>query len=169
MPRPSIAALAGALSCAFVPFAAQSQAAGLPEGAGRELVEGVCTGCHQTDQITRSSGYTQEGWKALTGTMIDLSASPEDREAITRYLAEHFPPNDKRAPTLVPGDAEIAFKEWQVPTLGQRSRDPVEAADGSIWWAGQFGQPRRADRPRDRRDEGVSAAGQCAAPHRRPR
>ena len=39
----------------------------------------------------------------------------------------------------MPGAAEIAFKEWQVPTLGQRSRDPVEAADGSIWWAGQFG------------------------------
>ena len=39
----------------------------------------------------------------------------------------------------MPGDAEIAFKEWQVPTLGQRSRDPVEAADGSIWWAGQWG------------------------------
>ena len=26
-----------------------------------------------------------------------------------------------------------------MPTLGQRSRDPVEAADGSIWWAGQWG------------------------------
>ena len=39
----------------------------------------------------------------------------------------------------MPGEAEIAFKEWQVPTLGQRSRDPVEAADGSIWWAGQWG------------------------------
>ena len=141
MPRPSIASLAGALSCVFVPFAAQAQSAasGLPEGEGKELVEGVCTGCHQTNQITRSSGYTREGWKELTGTMIDLSGSPEDQEAITRYLGEHFPPNDQRAPTLVPGEAEIAFKEWQVPTLGQRSRDPVEAADGSIWWAGQLG------------------------------
>ena len=37
------------------------------------------------------------------------------------------------------GRRRIAFKEWQVPTLGQRSRDPVEAADGSIWWAGQWG------------------------------
>jgi Streptogramin lyase len=26
-----------------------------------------------------------------------------------------------------------------MPTLGQRSRDPIQAADGSIWWAGQFG------------------------------
>jgi hypothetical protein len=39
----------------------------------------------------------------------------------------------------VPGDAEITFKEWVVSTLGQRARDPVEAADGSTWWAGQWG------------------------------
>ena len=26
-----------------------------------------------------------------------------------------------------------------MPTLGQRSRDPIQAEDGSIWYAGQFG------------------------------
>ncbi len=35
--------------------------------------------------------------------------------------------------------AKVSFREWVVPTLGQRSRDPVEAPDGSIWWAGQWG------------------------------
>ena len=60
--------------------------------------------------------------------MIDLSASPAEREQIIEYLATHFPPNTNRAPKAVPGDAQIAFKEWQVPTLGQRSRDPVEGA-----------------------------------------
>jgi virginiamycin B lyase len=94
----------------------------LPDGAGKELVEGVCTGCHQTNQITRSSGYTREGWAELTSTMIDLSGSPDEQERILDYLAQHFPPNDRRAPTLVPGNAEIAFKEWVVPTLGQRAR-----------------------------------------------
>jgi virginiamycin B lyase len=38
----------------------------------------------------------------------------------------------------MPGDAEIEFKAWQ-PTFGQRSRDPVQAEDGAIWWGGQFG------------------------------
>jgi virginiamycin B lyase len=114
-------------------------AASLPEGEGAELVEGVCTGCHQTNQITRSSGYSQEDWQELTSTMMDLSGDPETRDAITRYLATHFPPNTDRASKLIPGDFEIGFTEWQVPTLGQRSRDPVEAADGSIWWAGQWG------------------------------
>lgn len=139
MPRPSI--VAGALLFVFVQLTpqAQSRASELPGGIGKELVAGVCTGCHQTNQITGSSGYTADGWKELTGTMIDLSASPEDQEQIVQYLATHFPPNERRAPTLLPGDVEITFTEWVVPTLGQRSRDPVEAADGSIWWAGQWG------------------------------
>ena len=76
--------------------------------------------------------------QALFGTMIDLSASPAERDQIAEYLAAHFPPHTSRAPKPVAGDVQIAFKEWQVPTLGQRSRDPVEAPDGSIWWAGQW-------------------------------
>jgi virginiamycin B lyase len=117
---------------------AQGQAPSLPDAGAKETVTAVCTGCHQTSEIVRSSGYTRDGWKELTSTMIDLSASPE-RDNILDYLATHFPPNTKRAPKLIPGEAQIAFKEWFVPTLGQRSRDPVQAADGSIWWAGQFG------------------------------
>ena len=141
MLRRPIAALAGVLSCGLVPRAAQAQSAAsdLPDGAGKELVEAVCTACHQTNPITRSSGYAQDGWQELIGTMVDLSGSPEERDRITAYLAAHFPPNDRRAPKLMPGEAEIAFRQWQVPTLGQRSRDPAEAPDGSIWWAGQWG------------------------------
>ena len=141
MPRLSTASLAGVFLSVFVPLAAhaQSRISGLPEGAGKELVEGVCTACHQTNQITRSSGYTREGWKELISSMIDLTGSQEQQGEIIQYLATHFPPNTKRAPRLVAGDARIAFTEWKVPTLGQRSRDPIQAADGSIWWAGQFG------------------------------
>jgi len=141
MPGRSMSLLTAAALWILVPAAAhaQSQASELPDGAGKELVEGVCTACHQTNQITRSSGYSHEGWQELTGTMIDLSGDPKMQAEITDYLATHFPPNSERAPKLMPGDAEIAFKEWVVPTLGQRSRDPVEAADGSIWWAGQWG------------------------------
>ncbi|MGF1630908.1 MAG: hypothetical protein ACFCUT_15650 [Kiloniellaceae bacterium] len=130
------ATLAAGLLAGVLPGAARGQSA-LPEGAGKDLVESVCTACHQTNQITRSSGYTQEGWRELASTMIDLSGNPELRDEIATYLAAHFPPSDRRAAKLVAGTAEVSFKEWQVPTLGQRSRDPVEAADGTIWWAGQ--------------------------------
>src|SRR5918997_554278 len=127
--------LALAMSPMFpVGMQAQEPAAGLPDGPAKGMVEGVCTACHQTSEILRSSGYTRAGWKELTSTMIDLSASPAEREQITEYLATHFPPNTMRAPKAALGDVQVAFKEWQVPTLGQRSRDPAEGPDGSIWW-----------------------------------
>ncbi|HSF32284.1 MAG TPA: cytochrome C [Candidatus Tectomicrobia bacterium] len=121
----------------MTPLAAQGQPAQLPEGDGKELVQGLCTTCHETNQITRSSGYTREGWRELIQTMIDLSASPA-REAIATYLATQFPPGTHLKPTLVSGEASVTFREWNVPTLGQRARDPVQAPDGSIWWAGQW-------------------------------
>ena len=138
MARLSIASLAVSFLCVFTSDAAHAQGSGLPDGEGKALVEGVCTACHQVNQITRSSGYTLEGWRELTGTMVDLSANSDNERKITQYLATHFHPNTKRSPTLVSGDAQIAFKEWKVPTLGQRSRDPIQASDGSIWWAGQW-------------------------------
>ncbi len=130
-----------AIVLAVVPISAlaQGKPSGLPEGEGRDRVEAICTACHQAREIVRSSGYTREGWKELTSTMIDLSGAPEEQNRITQYLATHFPPNSKRAPKLIPGSAQIIFKEWQTPTLGQRSRDPIQGRDGTIWWAGQWG------------------------------
>ena len=116
---------------------AQGQQASLPDGAGKQLVQGLCVACHDTNQITRSSGYTREGWRELIGTMINLSGSPAD-ETVSNYLATHFPVRIERKPNLVSGETSITFREWTVPTLGQRSRDPVQAPDGSIWWAGQW-------------------------------
>jgi virginiamycin B lyase len=138
MPRLPYATVVLAFCGAATPAAAQTETAALPEGSGKATVEAVCTACHQTNQILNSSGYTRTQWEELIADMIDLSESP-DKEAITAYLAQHFPPNSRRAAKLVPGTTKIAFKEWKVPTLGQRARDPVEAPDGAIWWAGQFG------------------------------
>lgn len=123
----------------FFSISGVTHAAGLPEGTGKDVVEGMCTTCHQTNQITRSSGYSAPEWEELTSTMIDLSAAPEQRNEIITYLAQNFPPNERRAPKIISGRHKIEFQEWQVPTLGQRSRDPIQARDGSIWWAGQFG------------------------------
>ena len=126
MTKRSPALLAAALLCLAAPLPAHGQSARLPEGAGQEVVQEVCTGCHGISQIQNSSGYTREGWEELISTMIDLSDSPE-LETITEYLATHFPESSDRAPKLVPGDASIRFTQWKAPTLGQRSRDPVQA------------------------------------------
>ena len=108
----------------------------LPAGAGQQLVQSLCAQCHGLNRITRSSGYDQAGWRALIDTMMALPDAQAN--TITKYLTEHFPARPGRSPTLVPGDASIEITEWMVPTLGQRSRDPIQALDGSIWWTGMW-------------------------------
>ena len=134
-----IASLAVASLCGLGIAGATAQQ--LPEGAGKALVEGICTGCHQTNMISLSSGYSHKNWDELVGTMIDLSPSPETRDEILKYLAANFPEGKNPRPAKQVSGAfpQPQFKEWTTPTLGQRTRDPVEAPDGSIWWVGQFG------------------------------
>ena len=116
-----------------------ARGATLLDDPARDLVLRLCTGCHGMGRIAQSTGFDRDGWAALIATMVDLSGAPRDRDAITAYLAEYYPPNGRRLPTLVPGGLRIAFEEWVAPTLGQRARDPIEAPDGQIWWAGQWG------------------------------
>ncbi len=131
------------VALALLPDLASAQYAGganrFPDGPGKDMVQGICTGCHQPNMITQSSGYTREGWRELIATMVDFSQSAETRDQIVQYLASHFPPNTRRAPKGMTGPHQVTFTEWVMPTLGQRARDPVEAPDGSIWWVGQFG------------------------------
>jgi virginiamycin B lyase len=108
----------------------------LPAGAGQELVQGKCTQCHGLNLITNSAGFTREGWAALIPTMVALP--PDQAATVYSYLATNFPEKRDRRPSLVSGEATVKFTEWIVPTLGQRSRDPIEAPDGSIWWTGMW-------------------------------
>ena len=121
-------------ACAF-PVAAQT----LPEGKARPVVERMCSSCHALQLIQNSSGYTREHWKALIGSMVDLSENPELQNEVAEYLAASFPPHNRRAAKQVAGKHQVTFKEWVVPQLGQRTRDPIQGADGSIWYAGQYG------------------------------
>ncbi len=115
------------------PAAAQE----LPEGEGRHLVESLCVSCHSTSRILRTGGYDSTGeWRAVMASMVDLAEPQAD--TIARYLAEHFPAREERKPRIVDGDVAISITEWMVPTLGQRSRDPIEGIDGSIWWTGMW-------------------------------
>ncbi len=123
-----------AVLCLSLPAYAQDA---LPEGQGRELVEAACVACHDTSLITTSTGYTHERWRHLITKMIDLE-EPLAGD-ITQYLAANFPEKYDRRPTLVSGDTNITFLEWDVPTLGQRPRDPLMTPDGMIWWAGMYG------------------------------
>ncbi|HEX9272669.1 MAG TPA: cytochrome C, partial [Candidatus Binatia bacterium] len=89
MNRVLTAFLAGAFLFMIDPITARGQK--LPEGEGSQLVQNLCTSCHETNLITRSSGYSREGWQELIQSMVNLSGSPAG-ETISQYLATHFPP-----------------------------------------------------------------------------
>lgn len=116
---------------------AQRGAQPLPDGPGKELVMSLCSTCHSTATISRAAGFSSaEEWRSAFSTMIEL---PDSQAAtIANYLAEHFPEDTSRRPTLISGDTTIEIIEWTVPTLGQRSRDPIESPDGAIWWTGMW-------------------------------
>jgi virginiamycin B lyase len=135
--RASIASVVVVLGLAAPAKAQRSQPVSLPDGDAKSLVESACTACHGLNLITNGAGLnTAEEWRNLIRTMVDLADAQE--KTIAGYLATHFPEKPGRRPTLVPGDTRIEIAEWVMPTLGQRSRDPIEAPDGSIWWTGMW-------------------------------
>jgi virginiamycin B lyase len=131
------------IAAAFVlaPLAGHAQdAPAMPDGKGKQLVEGLCSSCHSLSLIKNSSGYNRDQWRELTSYMVNLSGSPAQQNEVLDYLAKNFPAGDSRRPAkAMPGNFQVTWKEYAMTKLGQRTRDPIEAADGSIWYAGQFG------------------------------
>jgi virginiamycin B lyase len=97
--------------------------------------------------------------------MVRLPAPELD--AISTYLARHYPIKDVPGAVLISGPATVSIKEWMAPTLGSRPHDSHAAADGSIWWTGQFasklgrldprtGQIREFDLPANTQPHGLA-------------
>jgi virginiamycin B lyase len=108
----------------------------LPEGAGKEMVAATCARCHGLNLIANSWGYTKDGWKDRIATMIVLPEAQID--TLSTYLAAHFPIKPAPGAVMLSGPASVRISEWMAPSLGSRPHDPLAAADGSIWWSGQF-------------------------------
>ena len=108
----------------------------LPAGEG-EVCARALLELPRPEILNRAQGYnTASEWRQLMATMVALDEPRAD--IIARYLAKHFQSKPELYPTLIDGPVEIEIEEWMVPTLGQRSRDPVEAPDGAIWWTGMW-------------------------------
>ena len=67
-----------------------------------------------------------------------VALPPARLVAISDYLANRYPHKPEKAPRLIDGNTDIIIEEWVTPTLGQRTRDPIEALDGTIWWTGMW-------------------------------
>ena len=77
---------------------AQSQSESMPEGEGKALVSGTCTGCHSLDMVLMQSKNHGE-WEETLQVMISRGAqiSPDQQAAIVNYLAEHYGANSRAA------------------------------------------------------------------------
>lgn len=108
----------------------------LPDGPGRDQVQAACSRCHGVNLIAGSWGYSKDGWQDRIATMVTLP--PAELNTISTYLAAHYPVKHAPGAVLLSGPATVTIKEWLAPTLGSRPHDSHAAADGSIWWTGQF-------------------------------
>jgi virginiamycin B lyase len=112
----------------------------LPDGHGKDAVQTLCTGCHDLRRIVNSN-YSPAEWQNVIN-MMQAAGAPltQDQAIVVRdYLVASFPQKQaKPTPAIIPGEAQVFFKEWTVPTPGSRPHDPLAAADGSVWYTGQM-------------------------------
>jgi len=74
-------------------------AKGLPEGAGRDVVQRVCgSSCHGPE-IIAGKGYSRDGWAAVSNGMISrgAKATAEEFSVIVEYLGKNLPPKTGNA------------------------------------------------------------------------
>jgi virginiamycin B lyase len=139
--RPGAALAAwGLLAAALAPSAmrAQQAGAGFPDGPGKSTVTAICGSCHDIGRLT--AGYTPEGWHTVVRMMQNFGAPipPESVAEVSDYLIKSFPERPRPAAVVIPGDAQVAIREWAVATPGSRPHDPLAARDGSLWYSGQL-------------------------------
>ena len=108
----------------------------MPDGNGKDLVTKTCSTCHALNMITQGWGYDTKGWNELIASMVKLPDA--DRSTIATYLGMHFGAKNRPSTVVVPGATRVDIKEWLVPSLGSRPHDPLAAADGALWWTGQW-------------------------------
>jgi virginiamycin B lyase len=63
----------------------------LPEGAGKQILDRACVGCHNLTEVTKFRGfYTRPQWRDIVQTMVDYGAAVnnKDAEILTTYLTE---------------------------------------------------------------------------------
>ena len=120
------------------PLAAQN-APNLPAGNGKDIVSTSCAACHALNMIT-NSGHSPADWDTVVHQMVNVGAPipPDQFNTVVDYLAKNFPEKPLPPAVIVPGNVNVAIKEWTVPTPGSRPHDPMYAPDGMVWYSGHM-------------------------------
>jgi virginiamycin B lyase len=134
----------------------------LPDGPGREQVQGACARCHGLNLIANSAGYTKAGWEDRIATMVALP--PNELGIVASYLATHYPVKNVPAAVLISGPATVTIREWMAPTLGSRPHDSYAGADGVDLVDRAVGQQAGSARSAHGSDPRVRPAAEYAAP-----
>jgi virginiamycin B lyase len=138
--RALVPLITAVLLCCALPAHPQIANPSLPDGAGKDVVATACSQCHSLANITRSVGYTREGWQNTVAMMRNAGAQLPDTQVdtVVDYLAKNFPEKPLPPAAVIPGTVSVTIREWPVPTLGARPHDPLAAPDGTIWFTGHM-------------------------------
>jgi virginiamycin B lyase len=98
LPKIAAATIAMSGAVAMAAIIAPALAQDLPNGNGRDVVQMICSGCHDLEPITGAVGFSRQDWETIVKSMIDMGATitPEQVTVITNYLAANFPPKPKQ-------------------------------------------------------------------------
>jgi virginiamycin B lyase len=112
----------------------------LPEGDGKAIIQTACNACHSLTNITNSGGHTPEDWGTTLAMMLNVGANvpPDKVDTVRNYLIKNFPEQPKPPAVIIPGNVDVSFQEWKLPTPGTRPHDPLAAQDGTIWYSGHM-------------------------------
>ena len=122
-----------------------------PPGPGQRYARQVCLGCHAPDQFG-SWHFAAPAWDAYVGAMLKGGqipmgfSSPQEREELVQYLAQHFGPESPKRTVKwtreVPLDeaklAKAMYIEYYLapnpdPKMKRRGQDPHFDQQGNVW------------------------------------
>jgi virginiamycin B lyase len=111
----------------------------LPDGGAKQLVQDNCTICHNLRNVVNSN-KSAEDWDNTVNMMMAAGApiTHQQGNQIRDYLIASFPEKPRPMPAAISGPVQVKFREWSLPTPGERPHDPLAMPDGSLWWSGQF-------------------------------
>ena len=123
VPRVPKVGFAGVLGVLAVLASSMTFAQQLPAGAGLDVLNKRCLSCHEADIISGQK-LSLIGWTRSVDKMVrwGASISPEEREVLQPYLAQHFAPR----PVASHPSTEAAEATYKRACLSCHEGDIVE-------------------------------------------
>ena len=108
----------------------------LPDGPGKEVVERLCSVCHEAERAA-SVRLTREGWDGELAKMVDLGmkATDDEMKLLLDYVAEHFkgealkPINLNTATSVELESVAALLRKEAAAWIAYRAKTPCKTVD----------------------------------------